>query len=141
MPGVCAFRDIADVDKMLAAARTHKRAVVIGGGLLGLEAAWGLKQRGMSVALVHLMPTLMERQLDAAAGQMLQRDLDRRGIAFFTDGQTEEILGAERAEGVQLADGRSSRPIWWCWPSAFAPISIWRRQAQLEVNRGIVVDR
>jgi nitrite reductase (NADH) large subunit len=106
LPGVCAFRDIADVDKMLAAARTHKRAVVIGGGLLGLEAAWGLKQRGMSVALVHLMPTLMERQLDAAAGQLLQRDLDRRGIAFFTDGQTEEILGVERAEGVQLADGR-----------------------------------
>jgi len=88
LPGVCAFRDIADVDKMLAAARIHKRAVVIGGGLLGLEAAWGLKQRGMSVALVHLMPTLMERQLDASAGQMLQRDLDRRGIAFFTDGQT-----------------------------------------------------
>ena len=86
--------------------RTHKRAVVIGGGLLGLEAAWGLKQRGMSVALVHLMPTLMERQLDAAAGQLLQRDLDRRGIAFFTDGQTEEITGTERAEGVQLADGR-----------------------------------
>ncbi len=57
LPGVCAFRDIADVDKMLAAARTPKRAVVIGGGLLGLEAAWGLKQRGMSVALVHLMPT------------------------------------------------------------------------------------
>ena len=80
---------------------------MIGGGLLGLEAAWGLRQRGMSVALVHLMPTLMERQLDAAAGQLLQRDLDRRGIAFFTNGQTEEILGVERAEGVQLADGRS----------------------------------
>src|SRR6202012_5975146 len=79
---------------------------VIGGGLLGLEAAWGLKQRGMSVALVHLMPTLVERQLDAAAGQMLQRDLDGRGIGFFTDGQTEEIAGVERAEGVQLADGR-----------------------------------
>jgi nitrite reductase (NADH) large subunit len=87
---------------MLASARIHKRAVVIGGGLLGLEAAWGLKQRGMSVALVHLMPTLMERQLDAAAGQLLQRDLDRRGIAFFTDGQTEEITGQDRAEGVQL---------------------------------------
>src|SRR6202000_1065924 len=105
LPGVCAFRDIADVEKMLAATKSHKRAVVIGGGLLGLEAAWGLKQRGMSVALVHLMPTLMERQLDAAAGQLLQRDLDRRGIAFFTDGQTEEILGTDRAEGVQLADG------------------------------------
>src|ERR1043166_8643374 len=109
LPGVCAFRDIADVDKMIAASRLHKRAVVIGGGLLGLEAAWGLKQRGMSVALVHLMPTLMERQLDAAAGQMLQRDLDRRGIAFFTNGQTEELVGTERVEGVQLADGRRRR--------------------------------
>src|SRR3569833_2487710 len=98
--------NIADVDKMLTAARTHKRAGVIGGGLLGLEAAWGLKQRGMSVALIHLMPTLMERQLDAAAGQMLRRDLDRRGVAFFTDGQTEEITGTDHAEGVQLADGR-----------------------------------
>ena len=107
LPGVCAFRDIADVGKMLEAARIHKRAVVIGGGLLGLEAAWGLKQQGMSVALVHLMPTLMERQLDAAAGQLLQRDLDRRGIAFFTNGQTEEILGTDHAEGVQLADGRT----------------------------------
>ncbi len=82
---------------MLEAARAKKRAVVIGGGLLGLEAAWGLKQRGMSVALVHLMPTLMERQLDAAAGQLLQRDLDERGIAFFTNGQTEEITPRRRA--------------------------------------------
>src|SRR4029079_4927649 len=105
LPGTCAFRDIADVEQMLAAAATHKRACVIGGGLLGLEAAWGLKRRGMSVALVHLMPTLMERQLDVAAGTLLQRDLDRRGIAFFTDGQTEEITGTEHAEGVQLADG------------------------------------
>src|SRR6478735_5873993 len=105
LPGTCAFRDIADVDKMLTAARTHKRAVVIGGGLLGLEAAWGLKQRGMSVALVHLMPTLMERQLDAAAGELLRRDLEARGIDFFTSSETEEILGTERAEAVLLADG------------------------------------
>ena len=91
---------------MVEASERHRRAVVIGGGLLGLEAAWGLKRRGMSVAVVHLMPTLMERQLDATAGELLQRDLDARGIAFFTDGQTEEILGTEKAEGVQLADGR-----------------------------------
>src|SRR6201996_7665871 len=105
LPGVCAFRDIADVDKMLAAARVHKRAVVIGGGLLGLEAAWGLKQRGMSVALVHLMPTLMERQLDIAAGEMLRRDLVARGITIFVNSQTEEIAGRERADAVVLADG------------------------------------
>ena len=139
LPGVCAFRDIADVDKMLAAARTHKRAVVIGGGLLGLEAAWGLKQRGMSVALVHLMPTLMERQLDAAAGQLLQRDLDRRGIAFFTDGQTEEILGVERAEGVQLADGRSIPADLVVLAIGIRPNIDLARAAGLDVNRGIAV--
>jgi nitrite reductase (NADH) large subunit len=139
LPGVCAFRDIADVEKMLAAARTHKRAVVIGGGLLGLEAAWGLKQRGMDVALVHLMPTLMERQLDAAAGQMLQRDLDRRGIAFFTDGETEEITGAARAEGVQLADGRFIPADLVVLAIGIRPNIDLARAAQLEVNRGIVV--
>jgi nitrite reductase (NADH) large subunit len=139
LPGVCAFRDIADVDKMLIAAKTHKRAVVIGGGLLGLEAAWGLKQRGMSVALVHLMPTLMERQLDVAAGQMLQRDLDRRGIAFFTDGQTEEIIGTEQAEGVQLADGRFVPADLVVLAIGIRPNIDLAKQAQLEVNRGIVV--
>jgi nitrite reductase (NADH) large subunit len=139
LPGVCAFRDIADVDKMLAAAKVHKRAVVIGGGLLGLEAAWGLKQRGMSVALVHLMPTLMERQLDAAAGQMLQRDLDRRGIAFFTDGQTEEITGTERAEGLQLADGRFVPADLVVLAIGIRPNIDLAKAAQLEVNRGIVV--
>ena len=119
--------------------RTHKRAVVIGGGLLGLEAAWGLKQRGMSVALVHLMPTLMERQLDAAAGQLLQRDLDRRGIAFFTNGQTEEITGTERAEGVQLADGRFIPADLVVLAIGIRPNIDLARAAGLEVNRGIVV--
>ena len=89
-----AFRDIADVETMIAAARTHQRAVVIGGGLLGLEAAWGLQRRGMSVTVVHLMPILMERQLDAAAAELLRRDFDlaraaglalNRGIAVGDD--------------------------------------------------------
>ena len=139
LPGVCAFRDIADVNKMLEAARLHRRAVVIGGGLLGLEAAWGLKQRGMSVALVHLMPTLMERQLDAAAGQLLQRDLDRRGIAFFTNGQTEEILGTERAEGVQLTDGRSIPADLVVLAIGIRPNIDLARAAGLDVSRGICV--
>ena len=139
LPGVCAFRDIADVEKMLAASQIHKRAVVIGGGLLGLEAAWGLKKRGMSVALVHLMPTLMERQLDAAAGQMLQRDLDRRGIAFFTDGQTEEILGTERAEGVVLADGRQIPADLVVLAIGIRPNIDLAKNASLEINRGVVV--
>jgi nitrite reductase (NADH) large subunit len=139
LPGVCAFRDIADVEKMLVASRLHRRAVVIGGGLLGLEAAWGLTKRGMSVALVHLMPTLMERQLDAPSGQLLQRDLDKRGIAFFTDGQTEEILGTERAEGVRLADGREIPADLVVLAIGIRPNIDLARAAGLEVNRGIVV--
>ena len=140
LPGTCAFRDIADVETMIAAARTGHRAVVIGGGLLGLEAAWGLKRRGMSVAVVHLMPTLMERQLDATAGTLLQRDLDRRGIAFFTNGQTEEILGTERAEGVRLADGREIPADLVVIAIGIRPNIELARKAGFEVNRGILVD-
>ncbi len=139
LPGVRAFRDVADVDAMIEAAGTHRRAVVIGGGLLGLEAAWGLKRRGMSVAVVHLMPTLMERQLDPAAGELLRRDLDARGIAFFTDGQTEEILGTERAEGVVLADGRKIPADLVVLAIGIRPNIDLARAAKLDVNRGILV--
>jgi len=140
LPGTCAFRDIADVETMITAARTGRRAVVIGGGLLGLEAAWGLKRQGMSVALVHLMPTLLERQLDATAGTLLQRDLDGRGIAFFTNGQTEQILGTERAEGVRLADGREIPADLVVVAIGIRPNIDLARAAGLDVNRGIVVD-
>jgi nitrite reductase (NADH) large subunit len=139
LPGVRAFRDIADVEAMIEAAGRHRRAVVIGGGLLGLEAAWGLKRRGMSVAVVHLMPTLMERQLDQAAGELLQRDLDARGIAFFTNGQTEEILGTERAEGVVLADGREIPADLVVLAIGIRPNIDLARAAKLDVNRGILV--
>ncbi len=140
LPGTCAFRDIADVETMIAAARTGQRAVVIGGGLLGLEAAWGLKRQGMSVALVHLMPTLLERQLDATAGTLLQRDLDRRGIAFFTNGQTEVITGSDRATGVKLADGREIPADLVVLAIGIRPNIDLARAADLPVNRGIVVD-
>jgi nitrite reductase (NADH) large subunit len=139
LPGVCAFRDIADVDTMISAAETYKRAVVIGGGLLGLEAAWGLKRRGMEVAVVHLMPTLMERQLDEAAGKLLQRDLTERGIAFFTDGQTEEVTGTDRVTGIKLSDGRSAPADLVVVAIGIRPDIALARAAGLEVNRGIVV--
>jgi nitrite reductase (NADH) large subunit len=139
LPGVCAFRDIADVDTMISAAETYKRAVVIGGGLLGLEAAWGLKRRGMEVAVVHLMPTLMERQLDEAAGKLLQRDLTERGIAFFTDGQTEEVTGTDRVTGIKLADGREAPADLVVVAIGIRPDIALARAAGLEVNRGIVV--
>lgn len=139
LPGVRSFRDIADVEAMIAAAGEQRRAVVIGGGLLGLEAAWGLKRRGMAVAVVHLMPTLMERQLDIAAGILLQRDLEARGIAFFTNSQTEEIIGAERAEGVLLADGRRIAADLVVMAVGIRPSIDLARRARLDVNRGILV--
>src|SRR3954452_19257076 len=139
LPGVRAFRDIADVEAMISASATQRRAGVIGGGLLGLEAAWGLKRRGMSVAVVHLMPTLMERQHDTAAGELLRRDLDARGIAFFTNGQTEEILGTDRAEGVVLADGREIPADLVVLAIGIRPNIDLARAAGIDVNRGILV--
>src|SRR5215210_2853549 len=140
LPGVCTFRDVADLEIMTEGARQHKRAVVIGGGLLGLEAAWGLQRRGMAVSVIHLMRTLVERQLDEAAGLMLQRDLDRRGLAFFTNSQTEEIFGAERVEGVRLADEREIPADLVVLAIGVRPNIDLARQAGLEVNRGVVVD-
>ena len=139
LPNVRAFRDIADVEAMIAAAASDRRAVVIGGGLLGLEAAWGLKRRGMAVALVHLMPTLMERQLDVAAATLLHRDLDARGIAFFTNSQTEAILGSGRAEAVLLADGRHIPADFVVLAVGVRPNIDLARTADLDVNRGILV--
>jgi nitrite reductase (NADH) large subunit len=139
LPGVCAFRDINDVETMLEAARTKSRAVVIGGGLLGLEAAWGLKQRGMSVALVHLMPTLMERQLDVPAAQMLQKALDRRGISFFTSGQTESITGDGHVDGVQLGDGRYIPADLVVLAIGIRPNIDLAKAAGLQIGRGITV--
>jgi nitrite reductase (NADH) large subunit len=137
--GVRAFRDIADVEAMMAAAREHRRAVVIGGGLLGLEAAWGLKRRGMDVTVVHLMPTLMERQLDAAAAALLRRDLEARGIAVVTNAQTEEILGDAHADGVLLADGRTIKADLVVLAIGIRPNVELARTADLAVNRGILV--
>jgi nitrite reductase (NADH) large subunit len=139
LPGVCAFRDIHDVETMIEAAENHRRAVVIGGGLLGLEAAWGLARRGMSVAVVHLMATLMERQLDAAAGQLLQRDLDKRGLAFFTEGQTEEVYGEGHVAGVRLTDGREIPADLVVMAIGIRPEVSLAKKAGLGVNRGIVV--
>jgi nitrite reductase (NADH) large subunit len=138
-PNVRAFRDIADAQAMIAAVSAGGRAVVIGGGLLGLEAAWGLKRRGMAVSLLHLMPTLMERQLDIAAGELLRRDLAARGIAFFTNSQTEEIVGDDRAEAVVLADGRRIPADFIVLAVGIRPNIDLARLADLDVNRGILV--
>src|SRR3546814_19895975 len=94
-----------DVDTMLAAAGAGGDAVVIGGGLLGLEAAHGLSLRGMKVTVIHLMPTLMERQLDEAAGWLLKQALEARGQTILTGADNAEIIGDGKVEGVKLTDG------------------------------------
>ena len=105
LPGVISFRDIHDVDAMLDASRKHKHAVVIGGGLLGLEAANGLMQQGMHVTVVHLSQTLMERQMDPVSGNMLQKSLEERGMNFLMGANTEAILGTDRVKGVRFKSG------------------------------------
>ena len=106
LPGVVAYRDIRDTDEMIEAASRYRHAVVIGGGLLGLEAANGLKLRGMDVTVVHLMPWLMERQLDRAAADMLKTSLEARGLKFLLEKQTEALIQGlaglvERLKGLE----------------------------------------
>src|SRR5688572_22699924 len=101
LPGVLSYRDLDDVQAMLLAAQARSKAVVIGGGLLGLEAAAGLRERGMDVTVLHIMPTLMERQLDPAAGYMLQRELENRGIKVITKASTKSIVGERKVEGIE----------------------------------------
>ena len=103
--GVITYRDLDDVQAMLLAAQSREKAVVIGGGLLGLEAAAGLAGRGMDVTVLHVMPTLMDRQLDPAAGYLLQKELEDRGIKVLCKANTKAIVGDGKVEGVELDDG------------------------------------
>ncbi len=105
LDGVISFRDIHDVDLMLESSKKDKHAVVIGGGLLGLEAANGLMLQGMSVTVVHLMDTLMERQLDEPAANMLKKSLEEKGLHFLMGAQTEAIIGKDKVEKVRFKDG------------------------------------
>jgi nitrite reductase (NADH) large subunit len=107
LQGVIAYRDIADTNAMIEAATRYQHAVVIGGGLLGLEAANGLMRRGMTVSVVHVMPTLMERQLDVVAGKLLQKSLEERGLSFLMGAQTQELVGGPdgRVTAIKFKDG------------------------------------
>ena len=100
LPGVIAYRDIADTRAMIEAAGKYHKAVVIGGGLLGLEAANGLMKRGMDVTVVHVMPWLMERQLDDVAGKLLQKSLEQRGLKFAIGAHTQELVGGAEGRGA-----------------------------------------
>ena len=138
--GVLAYRDLDDVNKMLNAAAKGGRAVVIGGGLLGLEAAAGLKLRGMDVTVIHLMPTLMERQLDPAAGYLLEKELSGRGIDIRTGANTKEIYGDGKVEGVRLEDGTEIDASIVVMAVGIRPSAQLAKDAGLDVNRGILVD-
>jgi nitrite reductase (NADH) large subunit len=140
LPGVCAFRDMSDVDTMLSAAQRYRNAVVIGGGLLGLEAANGLAAQGMKVSVIHLMETLMERQLDPAAATLLADDLTRRGIDIITGAVTEALIGADRVQAVRLKDGRQIPADLVVMAAGIRPNMSLAQAAGLTCNRGIIVD-
>ncbi|MBB6124587.1 nitrite reductase large subunit NirB [Sphingobium subterraneum] len=140
LPGVISFRDMDDVSKMLEAANRGGDAVVIGGGLLGLEAAHGLSLRGMKVTVIHLMPTLMERQLDEAAGWLLKDALEKRGQTILTGADTAEIVGNGKVEGVRLKDGREIPASIVVMAVGIRPNTRLAKEAGLAVGRGIHVD-
>ncbi len=107
LAGIISFRDIADVSKMLAYSKTHRNAIVLGGGLLGLEAANGLALRGMSVTVIHNNAVLLNRQMDKAAGILLQKELETKGLRFKMACQVEQLLGDDQhhIKTVRLTDG------------------------------------
>jgi nitrite reductase (NADH) large subunit len=137
--GVIGFRDIADVEAMLEAAGRCKKAVVIGGGLLGLEAANGLLKNGMDVTVVHLMDSLMERQLDKAAAGLLKASLESRGLRFMMEAQTAAITGGERVEGVRFADGSEIHADLVVMAVGIRPNIALAQDAGIHCDRGIVV--
>ena len=137
LEGVHTFRDLTDVDVL---GRAEGQTVVIGGGLLGLEAANGLAKRGLDVTIVHLMPWLMERQLDREAGGLLRRALEHRGITFALNAQSEAIVGEGRAQGLKLKSGDVLPCDHLIMAVGIRPEKTLAEAAGLTVGRGIVVD-
>ena len=140
LPGVISFRDIHDVNTMLDASQSYKHAVVIGGGLLGLEAANGLMLQGMQCSVVHIHDTLMERQLDTEAGRMLQKSLEARGLNFLMAAQTEAILGDDRVKGVRFKDGLEVTADLVVMAVGIRPNKALAEKAGIHCDRGIVVN-
>lgn len=143
LPGVIAYRDIKDTHEMIAAAGSHQHAVVIGGGLLGLEAANGLRVRGMKVTVVHLMDWLMERQLDPIASKLLQKSLEDRGIQFKLKTQTEALLPnteGTRVAGIRFKDGETIAADLVVMAAGIRPNTALAEAANIHCSRGIIVN-
>ena len=140
LPDVHTFRDSRDVDLLLALAARKKPVVVIGGGLLGLEAAYGLAKTGTPVTLLHLMDRLMERQLDLPAADLLKSLVERKGITVLLNANTARICGTTRVEGVELSDGRLIEADAVVFAAGIRPNTQLAGDAGITINRGIVVD-
>jgi nitrite reductase (NADH) large subunit len=142
LQGVIGYRDIADTQAMIDAAAKYRRAVVIGGGLLGLEAANGLKLRGMDVTVVHIMPWLMERQLDDTAGGLLRKSLEARGIVFEIGAQTDALIPDRdgRVMAVRFKGGRELPADLVVMAAGIRPNTTLAESMGLLCNKGIVVD-
>lgn len=138
--GVTAFRDIKDCEKMIDYSKKYKRAAVIGGGLLGLEAARGLLNLGMEVDVIHIADFLMERQLDRDAGKLLQKELEDQGMNFLLEKQTTEILGKKHVTGLQFSDGGKIPADLVVMAVGIKPNVTLAKESGVPVNRGIVVN-
>jgi nitrite reductase (NADH) large subunit len=140
LPGVFFLRTLEDVESILALTRAGTRAVVIGGGVLGLEAAYGLKKRGASVQVFEFLPRLMPRQLDEAAASLFIEMVREKGIEVFVGVSVAELLGAEAVTGLALADGRSFDADLVVVSTGIRPSVDWVRRAGIQCNRGVLVD-
>ncbi len=140
LAGVHTFRDSRDVDMLLTLAAQKRRVVVVGGGLLGLEAAYGLSKAGSSVTLLHLMDRLMERQLDAPAAELLKSLVERKGVRVLLNANTARLHGETRVEGIELSDGRRIDADAVVFAAGIRPNIALAKEAGIPVNRGVVVD-
>ncbi|MET4606420.1 nitrite reductase (NADH) large subunit [Bradyrhizobium sp. JR4.1] len=140
LSGVHTFRDTRDVDLLLTLAAARKRVVVVGGGLLGLEAAYGIAKAGAPVTLLHLMDRLMERQLDAPAADLLKTLVERKGIRILLNASTARIHGEGHVEAVELADGSRIEADAVIFAAGIRPNIALAKDAGIAVNRGIVVN-
>ncbi len=140
LEGVISFRDINDVNTMIETAKTHNNAVVIGGGLLGLEAANGLMQQGMGVTVVHRSDTLMNQQLDHVAAGLMRVELEAKGLKFLMNHATQALMGSDRVEKVQFDDGTDIAADLVVMAIGVRPNTALAKKAGVLCDRGILVN-